>query len=328
MHVTQEFRRRFVRRCTVILAPLLLAALVPLGLSWPPDLRFSTSATDGHRLLVVAVVTAVWLLIGITAIMWWLHRHRLSPVGVRWPAPVTWAAGAASVLRSIGITMGDQPGSATAKTAWWASPVWTVVIALGAAALGWLLAGPDPTLPRVATPPDPIEPRLSLPPHARAMWHRQVRSDRGLTVAALTAALGLAGMVTAASTVGTVGALALVVAAFLAAQSCASVRVDQHGIVVAQPFLRRTLIAVPYQHIHQATAVTEPTELPRHGYGAVAAGTVFGYRARPSGPALRLAVAGGWTCVVTVDDPHTAAALINTQLDRRWVARIVRSESC
>lgn len=326
--MTQEFRRRFVRRCTVILAPLLLAALVPLGLSWAADLRFSTGVTDGHRSLVAAVVTAVWLLIGITAMAWWLHRHRLSPVGVRWPAPVTWAAGAASVLRSVGIAMGGQPGSATAKTAWWASPVWTVVIALGAAVLGWLLAGPDPTLPRVTTPPGPVEPRLSLPPHARAMWHRHVRSGRGLTVAALTAALGLAGIFTAGSTVGTVGALALALAVFLAAQSYASVRVDQHGIVVAQPFLRRTLIAVPYQHIHQAAPVPAPIELPRHCYGAVAAGAVFGYRARPSGPALRLAVAGGWTCVVTVDDPHTAAALINTQLDRRWAARIARSDSC
>lgn len=304
----ERFRRRFRRRCVVALAPLGVAVLVL------PVLVGMVGAG-----LTTAAVTAGWLLVGIGAVAWWLYQHRLAPVGVRWPVALTWAAGAMSVLRSTAMVVASP---------WWAGPVWTVLVGFAAAVLGWFLAGADPALPVATAPPEPDKPRLSLSPRTRAMWCRHVRSDRGLAVAVVLAGLGLAGVLTAADTLGIAATLALVLALFLAAQSWASVRVDGRGVTVTQPLLGRALIAVEHANVQHATSLPQPAELPRSGYGVVAAGAVFGYRTRRTGPALRLDLAGGLRCVITVDDPHTAAALVNTQASARWSSEPTRSRSC
>lgn len=178
--------------------------------------------------------------------------------------------------------------------------------------VGWYAAGRDPRLPTATTPPAPDGPRLRLDARIRTVWCRSVRSHRGFALAGLLACLGTAGTVAGQ---GMAGGLTLALAAMTALHANATVRIDEHGVTVSQTLLRRALITLPYAHIERATAVPSPAGLPRRAYGVVADGPVFGYRARADGPALRLDVAGGRACVLTVDHPETASALINARLD-------------
>jgi hypothetical protein len=331
--VTREFARRFRRRAAVVLAPLVIALLVLPALTLAlrsrlPD-EAAISADQDSRLswVILNAMTAGWLAVGTLALAVWLYRHRLSPVGVRWPAPFTWAAGAAASVRSLSLVMGNlgDPAPPTLQPAWWAHPAVIAVIATACAAVGWALAGPDPDLPTATLRPGQNAPRMELAPHQRAIWCRSVVSRRAFALVVPLAALGV---VETFATPGIVGVLAVILAALVASHATVTVRIDQEGVTVVQPIPRRALIAVPFHHIEHAAAAAAPAGLPRGAYGVVAAGPVFGYRSRPSGPALRLALTGGRECVLTVDDPGTAAALINTRLDDRPSPDPSRGVSC
>lgn len=266
--------RPFARQFAVALAPL-VAALVLVPL---------------HRTGADALVTSAWLAVGTAAVTLWLYRRRAAPVGTRWAAPLTWATACGVIVHTV------VPGVA---------PVLDALGAVVAATAGWLLAGPGPDLP-VASPGSP----LADPGH-RTVWCRSVRSRRGLAAAALLVLLAGAAVLGNAIVVSAVGVIAAVVTAL---HTTVTIRVDPLGLRVNQVLLRRTLLAVPYDRMVRADAETTPAGLPRGDYGLVAAGPVFGYRARPHGPALRVELAGGRACVITVDDPGTAAALINSRL--------------
>jgi hypothetical protein len=331
--------RRFARRSIVILGPLAVAVLVlpVLTLAWrfrlPPEAALSPAAADQEARLpwpALNVVTAGWALIGVSALALWLYRHRLSPIGVRWPAPFTWAAGTAIGLHSAALAAGnvDRTEPEPMRELWWASPLPMAVAAAAAAALGWVLAGRDPALPVAVavTGPGQDAPRLfAQGPGMRVIWCRPVSSRRALALAALLAVGGTFGALTG---LGVVGALAIALAVVVALHAEAVVRIDPNGIAVTQPLLRRSLIALPYDRIEGAKAMPSPAGLPRRAYGFVADGPVFGYRSRPKGPALALAVAGGRECVLTVDDPETAAALINTRIDALRAPGPTRRSTC
>jgi hypothetical protein len=147
------------------------------------------------------------------------------------------------------------------------------------------------------------------------MWYRSVSSRHVFATAGLLAVAAGFGLSTEG--LGVVGALAAAAAAGMALQASVRVRVDQQAVTVTQPLLGRDLIALPHRQIQQAYAQPAVTGLPSHAYGVVAAGPVFGYRSRRTGPTLRLHLADGRDCIITVDDATTAAALVNTYLDRR-----------
>lgn len=57
--------------------------------------------------------------------------------------------------------------------------------------------------------------------------------------------------------------------------------------------------------------------LSRGSYGVIHTSKMAGYRATPGGAALWLETSDGRELFVTVPDAATAAALVNTALDRR-----------
>jgi hypothetical protein len=93
--------------------------------------------------------------------------------------------------------------------------------------------------------------------------------------------------------------------------------VDARGVRVEQPLVRRTLVGVDLAHVTEAAAeLVAPRTLPR-GCGVLNTDRAWGYRATRGGELLRLATSDGRDFVVTVPDAATAAALVNTELDRR-----------
>jgi hypothetical protein len=321
----------FARRVVVILAPLVAAAAVlpVLMVALRARLPGEAVVSPGREAVpwtVLATVTAGWLVAGTATLCWWLYRHRLSPVGVRWPAPFTWAGGAAVALRSVAVVIGNLDGARAIRPPWWAGPAATAVIAVAAAGLGWILAGRDPVPADASTGPAPDAPRLDLRPQQRAMWYRSVSSRHAFGIAGLLAVAAAVGLSTEG--LGAVGALAAAAAAGVALQASVRVRVDRQAVTVTQPLLGRALITLPYRQIQQAYAHQTVTGLPARAYGVVAAGPVFGYRSRRTGSALRLHLADGRDCILTVDDATTAAALVNTYLDHRRTPDATQDDAC
>ncbi|GAA3865813.1 hypothetical protein GCM10022243_34920 [Saccharothrix violaceirubra] len=263
---------RYAWRVVVALVPLVIAAV-------------AQEATP-VKAAVKAAVTAAWLAVGALAVAAWLHRHRRSPVGTRWPAPFTWAAGAA-------VVQGNP---------------WIVA---AAAVCGWVLTGRDPAPVDATSGPTPDAPRLTLRGGQRAMWYRTAYTPYVFATTALLAVAAAAALATPG--LGVVGVLGVAAAIGAALQSRVAVRVGDQGVTVTQPLLRRTVLALPLRHIEQAYVEYSS---PLADYGLVADGPVFGWRSRSTGPVLRLRLADRRDCVLTVDDATTAAALVNTCLDR------------
>lgn len=328
---------RFTRRALVVLSPLVAAMLVlpalvlvfhtrlPDGVPDPSD----ATGGAGPPWLVVTGVTAGWLAVATVAIWSWLHVRRFSPVGGRWPAPFTWAAASVVCIHAVSLVVSqlDRGSAPPAALAWWATPPATAAVAIAAAGVGWALAGRDVAPADTRARPDPAAPRLDLGPHERAMWCRTVASRRTFAEPALLVVASAVALVSAGP--GVVVVLFAGAAVGLALHAWVRVRVDAHGVTVSQPLLRRALVALPYRQIVQASADDHlPVGFPRGTYGVVAAGTHFGYRSRPAGPTVRLQLADGLACVLTVDDAATAAALVNTYLDRLRTPEAARSDAC
>jgi hypothetical protein len=154
------------------------------------------------------------------------------------------------------------------------------------------------------------------------MWCHAVWSPRVLACALPLAAVTVAEVVIDGlghvEGLGLVAGLHAVAAVALVLHARVLVLIDSRRVTVLQPFLQRALLTVPLRHITQASSEPRvPGAFRRGDYGVVAAGPVFGYRSRATGPALRLHLADGRTCVLTVDDAATAAALVNAHLDRQ-----------
>ncbi|WP_051872295.1 DUF1648 domain-containing protein [Streptomyces sclerotialus] len=195
-----------------------------------------------------------------------------------------------------------------------ALPPWQIAAVLGAGAaagvLGWLLAGKDAPLPD-----DGVRggaPRLALADSEVAGWSRTISSP---LLYALGLALLLAGLVMGPA-VGWSAAPGLMLGA-LVVLPLAGLRVtaDRRGLTVTPPFLPYPRMRIPLTRIREADS-REIAALREFGG--------WGYRMRPgssgfvlrSGEALSLRLAGGKEFVVTVGDAATAAALLNTLVDR------------
>jgi hypothetical protein len=202
----------------------------------------------------------------------------------------------------------------------WASPPAVLAAAVLVGALARWAAGTDPGLPAATAGPGPAAPRMPMRAGERAVWIRSVLCVRRLWHAAGWVGLAaLTFMVNGNLPVVYLAPFALVFA-IQVAQVWARVRVDRRGVWVEQPLLRRTLVGVDLANVQEAVAeVAEPWSLPR-AFGVLSSDRVWGFRATRGGELLRLTTTDGRDFVVTVPDARTAAALVNTELDRRGVS--------
>ncbi|WP_432253415.1 DUF1648 domain-containing protein [Streptomyces sp. HNM1019] len=192
-------------------------------------------------------------------------------------------------------------------------PLWqlgiTFAVAAVMGALGWLIASRD-----TASAAEPGEraaaPRLPLAKGEVATWTRTVGSPVLLAVGAGTALLGAVLMAVGAGT----GAWLIVIGLVSAVLARCRVTVDRRGLAVASWCAPRPRVRMPLDRIERATS-REATALSLGGWGyrIRGGGSALVFR---SGDALFLTLATGREFAVTVDDAATAAALLNTLIER------------
>ncbi|MFI8324692.1 DUF1648 domain-containing protein [Streptomyces sp. NPDC085529] len=187
------------------------------------------------------------------------------------------------------------------------------VCALAGHALSRLVPPEDATAPADGTGVDPAAPRLDLGAGEVAGWSRA-------TASAPLTALGLlllaAGAVAALLGPWWLLPLAVLIAVPGLALARVRVNVDRHGLTVRSTLAPRPRVQVPLADIAGADA---------RDVHAVAEFGGWGYRVRArrtgvilrSGEALVVRRGDGREFAVTVPDARTAAALLNTLVDRR-----------
>ncbi|WP_432047701.1 hypothetical protein [Streptomyces asiaticus] len=192
-------------------------------------------------------------------------------------------------------------------------PLWHLGIALAVAVvmgtLGVLLASRD-----AASAAGPgkgsAAPRLPLAEGEVATWTRSVGSPVLVAVAAGTA---LPGAVLVAVGSG-MGALLIFVGLVCAALARCRVTVDRRGLAVASWFAPRPRMRIALDRIERATSrEAAALSLGGWGYRVRGGGSALVFR---SGDALFLTLTTGREFAVTVDDAATAAALLNTLIER------------
>lgn len=313
------------RRAVVTLVPPVVAGAITVGVLATlahrlPDqvvgsggiveaMPWSRVLVDG---LVWSILTLIWGVI-------WLYVRRRVQGGQRWIAATTWVGSVLIVgyVLQLVVRNLDLAGSPSRPAPWWTSPFAVVPVLAVVALVSWWAMGPDPEQPEAAGRPRPGAPRLQLSGGERALFARTVFSRRGLASALLWAVLTVWQAVFGAGTYLVVALFALV-AIIAAAQSWARVLVDEHGVHVIQPLLRRVLVGAELRTVVEARAGTlDPRALPRATYGAFHMPRQSGYRATAGGEMLRLQLSNGREFIVTVPGAATAAGLVNTELDRR-----------
>ncbi|MEU7488977.1 DUF1648 domain-containing protein [Streptomyces sp. NPDC042319] len=193
-------------------------------------------------------------------------------------------------------------------------PLWQLAVALGAgvvaAALGRLLAGKDTPLPDDGAGGD--APRLALAASEVAGWSRTVTSP---LLYGLGAALLLAGLITGPAAGWSVTPGLFVGGLLVLALAGLRVTADRHGLTVTPPLLPYPRMRIPLARIREADSreIAALREFGGWGYRMRPGGSGFVLR---SGEALSLRLASGKEFVVTVGDAATAAALLNTLVDR------------
>ncbi|MET0191293.1 MAG: hypothetical protein ABW212_20005 [Pseudonocardia sediminis] len=318
-----EYGRTRRRRIVVALAPVLVGLLVafaPLVLSDRlPDRAWGDGGYSGFLSWTrVVVLPLVWQVLAIGFVLAMVLRRNAPAGSGRSAVALGWGAAAFSLLFELStVTRNlDLTGPPARSDQWWGGSTAMFVLAVLAGALGWLVAGRDPVRPATSGRPGPHAPRMSLATGERVLWTRSVVARPALVIAGLWLVLAAVEW----WAIGTLAAPALfvVLAVVTAVQAWARVRVDAHGVRVEQPLLRRTLTAAPLDEVVEATGRTVgPEHLPWSAYGVLRRPGVSGYRATRSGEALHLDLSGDREFLVTVPDAGTAAALVNTELDRR-----------
>ncbi|WP_413806712.1 hypothetical protein [Streptomyces sp. OE57] len=192
-------------------------------------------------------------------------------------------------------------------------PLWQLGIALAVAALmgalGRLLASRD-AAPETDAGRRAAAPRLPLATGEVAIWTRTVGSPVLLTVGVGTTLLGA---VLFAVGLGTEAWLIVIGLVCTALARC-RVTVDRRGLAVALWFAPRPRMRIPLDRIERATSrEAAALSLGGWGYRVRGGGSALVFR---SGDALFLTLATGREFAVTVDDAATAAALLNTLIER------------
>lgn len=276
-------------------------------------MHFSSGGqADGFTSLgaFLPVITAVLLLPGLLVAAA-AHRSRTGPGA--WRILVAAGYGTAAMLAYDFIaTLGAHAGVARATEV--TLPLWHLAVSFAVAGAvggaGWLLAGRGESL--ADEPSDGTAgPRLPLAKGETAVWTRGVGSPVLVVVGGGTTLLGV--VLTVVTDVTAEAALIAVGLISVALSRC-RVTVDRRGLSVAPWFAPRPRMRIPLERIANATS----REARALGLGG------WGFRVQPgrsalvlrSGDALFLRLTTGKEFVVTVDDAATAAALLNTLVDR------------
>ncbi|MFB7634965.1 DUF1648 domain-containing protein [Streptomyces sp. NPDC056149] len=307
-------QRGWIAALPFILATVLLGGCYALLAGRLPE-RMAThfafdGRPDGYSSPQVFVLACLVPLLGLGAGTVLLVQRGLPARSVRWTIVTGYFT--AGLLGHLGVlTLLRNAGAApdgVRLSGWQLAVALAVGVAVGG--LGWLLAGADPESPR---PEAGTAHRLHLPAGTRAGWTRTISS---LPLAALAGVMACAGIVLGASTGWVAGAVMVLGGLAVAAHCSMRVTVDRRGLT-----LTPTLLPVPLHRI----PLGEVTEATSRRISSLAEYGGWGYRIRPGGSGLLLRsgegvvlrLTSGREFVVTVDDAATAAALLNTYLDRR-----------
>ncbi|WP_399084436.1 DUF1648 domain-containing protein [Streptomyces sp. BBFR2] len=313
-------------RVAIAAFPFLVAVAVVVGvhhqtadrLPDPLATHFGASgAADGFTpargFLLGTVLTLLVLGAGCAV----LTRVRRLAQAVPWVLALGWSLAALlAVPACMTLLANAEAGRADAVRV----PLWEVllVVAAGllAAAVGLWLGGPIPRArPR---PPGPQgAPRLALGAEESAGWTRTTGSPLLAVVGLLTCCAGLY----LAFVAGPFAGLALGAAgALTGALASVRVTVDRRGLALAPALLPYAFRRIPLDRVTEATSrdIDPFAEFGGWGYRFRAHGSGLVLR---SGEGIALRLRGGREFVVTVDDAATAAALLNTLLDRARPAR-------
>ncbi|WP_055549641.1 hypothetical protein [Streptomyces sp. NBRC 110028] len=259
------------------------------------------------------VVTTLLLLSGLLAAAA-AHRSWRTGLGA-WRMLLATGYGTAAMLAYDFVALLGANADA-ARAADVTFPLWHLAVSLAVAGAvgwaGWLLAGRGPA--PAGEPDAAAGSRLPLAEGEAAVWTHSVGSP---VLAVVGAGCTLLGVVLAAVTAAAaVTAEAVLIAAGVISVALCRCRViaDRRGLSVAPWFAPRPRLRIPLERIEKATS----REAHALGLGG------WGYRIQPgrralvlrSGDALFLRLVTGKEFVVTVDDAATAAALLNTLIER------------
>lgn len=287
--------------------------------------------TTRRRVAVAAAGTAIAVATAV-ALLWAPHRDAGHGIAVFWMLVL---GGGLGLSTSVATSPRQRQRAATTWTlvpivawlaamerfpdapAWWWAVSFLPALAL-AYAVGHVAAGPDARRPATDVPP-PGAARIPLASSERVVWTRTVVSLRALVgVGTLLAAAALQIVVQPNSGTLTVAVLMLAAAVWSLLSAFARVHVDDAGVRVEQPLLRRALVTAPMEEVRVARAVPlDPAKLGWNEYGVLRSTGVAGYRATRSGETLALDLTGDREFLVTVPDAGTAAGLVNAELDRQ-----------
>ncbi|MFI5523413.1 DUF1648 domain-containing protein [Streptomyces platensis] len=194
-------------------------------------------------------------------------------------------------------------------------PVWelflSVVVALCAGALGRLLAGAAPAAPRQ---PRGAVSRLDLPGAATAGWSRTIGSP---PLAVLGGLLLVGGLLIGLFADWIASAGLLFGAAVSLPMASVRVTVDRRGLTLAPALLssRCRFRRIPLDRVEEADSRRIACFAEFGGWGYRIRGGRSGFVLR-SGEGIVVRLTNGREFAVTVDDAATAAALLNTYVDR------------
>ncbi|WP_052230174.1 DUF1648 domain-containing protein [Streptomyces sp. CT34] len=254
----------------------------------------------------------VMLLVFGTAVVVCVQR-RVPAQGGRWLTTAGYATAAAigyldALTLLANVDAGDTTGASAVRLPLWQLAV-TAGVAGAAGGAGWLLAGAEPPADR---PAPGAAPRLDLPAGMTAGWSRTVSSTPLAIVGVLTLC---AGVVIGALADWFGGAVLVLGSILIILPASVRVTVDRRGLTLAPTLVPFRLLRIPLGRLAEVTS-------RRISVGKEFGG--WGYRLRPggsglllrSGDGIVLRLTSGREFVVTVDDAATAAAVLNTYLDR------------
>ena len=296
---------------------VVLLAGIAVALSWrdvlpdPIAIHWGSNGANGYGDLTSHLTAMVGVTLAMSSFMWAVGffagrdamTRRLAGGTSAWFAVFMTGELVGSLAPQRGLSDAAQAGPIGAVLAW----------SLAAACLaGALVAWLTPAdLPAPATNPIPADaPKVHLAESGQAAWVRDatVGGARWFLVAI---AVAMAAIVAISREWAVVVILVFVFALPLVMLARWTVTVDRTGLTV-RPLIRRPRIQVPLSEILGAEVVTVRPIAEFGGWGlrTGAAGRT-GVILR-SGPALQVTRTAGRTFVVTVNDAHTGAALLNT----------------
>ena len=296
---------------------VVLLAGIAVALSWrdtlpdPIAIHWGADGADGYGSLAGQLTAMAWVTLAMSGLMWAVGffagrdavTRRIAGGTAAWFAVFITGLLVGSLASQRGLSDATEAGPIGAVLAW------SIAVAC---LVGGLVAWLTPAdLPEPATSPIPADAtKVHLAESGQAAWVR-VATVGGVRwfLVAVGAAMAAIAVISREWLVAVILAVLFSLTFILLARW--TVTVDRTGLTV-RPLIRRPRIRVPLSEIIEAEVVTVRPITDFGGWGLrTSAGGRTGVVLR-SGPALQVTRTGGRTFVVTVDDAHTGAALLNT----------------